>query len=153
MIEIEALQSYWSCCCMIPQAHKAWFGCRLPWEGENLAYAGRSLPFVVGWRKVVSKKRQHCCLLELHITSNRQSTEGAVWVTLIEYTILTVDFSESLPFFSLLASEESQEGEKLLAIRFFFFFWTWLTFCCVVRAGFPNSWIRVLGVFQTLWSP
>lgn len=38
--------------------------------------------------------------------------------------ILAVDFSQSLPFFSLLASEESQEGEKLLAIRvlvFFFF--------------------------------
>lgn len=40
--------------------------------------------------------------------------------SVIIYHVLAIDFSESLPFFSFLASEESQEGEKLLAINSFF---------------------------------
>lgn len=151
MITIEALQYCWSCCCCrIPQAHKAWLGCCLSWKGENLAYAA-----TCGLEEGGLQKTSAVLLLELHITSNTQSTAGPVWVTLIKSLFLMLIFLNLCLSFPSLLQRNPRKVRSYWQSGFFFFFlfWSWLSFCCVVRAVFPNSWIRVLGVFQTLWSP
>lgn len=154
-MKIEALQYYWSCCCCrIPQALKTCLGCCLSWKGENLACAGGSLLFV-GWRKVVSKSPQQCCCQSCTspvICKALQVLSESLWLNAHSccwfFSISAFLFP---PCFRGIPGRWEVTGNQ--GFGFFFFSWSWLSFCCVVRALFPNSWIRVLGVFQTLWSP
>lgn len=67
-----------------------------------------------GLEEGVLQKSLLLLLLQFYVTDNGQSIYGSWSESLFLSHILSIDF----PFFSLHASEESQEGKKLLAIRF-----------------------------------
>lgn len=68
-----------------------------------------------GLEEGVLQKSLLLLLLQFYVTDNGQSICGSWSESLFLYPIF---FLLIFPFFSLHASEESQEGKKLLAIRF-----------------------------------